>query len=123
MDESSARGDRRRIFSRVDREEFVGRARELSQITAHPERGDVLGLLLLLEPSAGVSGSCARLMTAYSAARKIVPIYFALSHESYGGQRGDQFLNAFLSQYLAFRRNEPELVHASLTLSSARAGA
>ena len=72
--------------------------------------------------------SCARLMTAYSTnAESIVPIYFALSHEETTAvSAAIEFLNAFLSQYLAFRRHEPELVHASLTLSDllgARAGA
>ena len=47
----------RRVLSRVGRDEFVGRAAELMQIVSHPYGPQARGLLLLLEPSAGVSAS------------------------------------------------------------------
>lgn len=118
MDEHSIGDERPHILSRVDGQEFVGRARELKQIVAHPKRRDVLGLLLLLEPSAGVSEL---LRQAYDELfhqhGKTIPIYFALSQdETTAVSAAIEFLNAFLAQYLAFRRNEPELSRAVLTL-------
>jgi len=109
----------RHILSRVDADEFIGRSRELSQITAHPERRDVRGLLLLLEPSAGVSELLRQAYDQlFQSHGKTIPIYFALSQEETTPvSAAIEFLNAFLSQYLAFRRNEPALVHASLTLN------
>jgi hypothetical protein len=119
MDESSTGRDQPQIFSRVHRDEFVGRTRELGQITAHPERPDVPGLLLLLEPSAGVSELLRQAYDRLFYQRgKTIPVYFALSHEETTAvSAAIEFLNAFLAQYLAFRRNEPGLVHASLTLA------
>ena len=119
MDEHSRGDERRQILSRVEGRGFVGRSRELSQLTAHPERRDVQGLLLLLEPSAGVSEL---LRQAYDHLfhqhGKTIPIYFALAQKGTTQvSAAIEFLNAFLSQYLAFRRNEPTLVHASLTLN------
>ena len=44
----------RRILGRIDREEFVGRDRELEQIVRHPSRNnDGRGLLVLSAPPAG----------------------------------------------------------------------
>ena len=110
--------EQNRILGRVDVHEFVGRRRELDQLIAHPERQDVPGLLLLLEPSAGVSEllrqAYDRLFQRHGAT---IPIYFALSpEETTPVSAAIEFLNTFLSQYLAFRRNEPELVAASHTL-------
>lgn len=118
MDESNAIDERRHILGRVAAREFVGRARELSQITAHPARRDVQGLLLLLEPSAGVSELLRQAYDHLFHQRgKTIPIYFALfQEETTPVSAAIEFLNAFLTQYLAFRRNEPALVHASLTL-------
>ena len=119
MDEHSTGDERRHILSRVHRNEFVGRARELKQITAHPERRDVAGLLLLLEPSAGVSELLRQAYDELFHQRgKTIPIYFALSQdETTAVSAAIEFLNAFLSQYIAFRRNEPELSRAVMTLA------
>jgi len=110
--------EQNRILSRVDAHEFVGRGRELEQLIAHPERQDVPGLLLLLEPSAGVSEL---LRQAYDQIFQrhgvTIPIYFALSQEEHTPvSAAIEFLNTFLSQYLAFRRHEPHLVQTSHTL-------
>ena len=46
-----------------------------------------------------------------------VPIYFALpAADTTSVSAAIEFLNTFLLQYVAFRRNEPSLCHASLTL-------
>jgi len=109
MEEYSLVEPRRRILSRVHKDEFVGRAAELQQIIKHPERRDVLGLLLLLEPSAGVSELLRQAYDElFNQRGKTIPIYFALSHDvTTSVSAAIEFLNAFLSQYIAFRRNEP----------------
>ena len=46
----------RRVLGRVIQQDFVGRAAELNRITAQAESAKAgRGLLLLMEPSAGVS--------------------------------------------------------------------
>ena len=117
MEEYSLVEPRRRILSRVHKDEFVGRAEELRQIVKHPERRDVLGLLLLLEPSAGVSELLRQAYDElFNQRGKTIPIYFALSHDvTTSVSAAIEFLNSFLSQYIAFRRNEPELAQASLS--------
>ncbi|MDX6695403.1 MAG: hypothetical protein QOF02_3006, partial [Blastocatellia bacterium] len=108
----------RRILGRVAPEEFVGRAAELADILRHAERGEQgRGLLLLLAPSAGVSEL---LRQAYDELfrrqTEALPIYFSLARtEKTGGSVAHHFLNNFLQQYIAFRRHEPSLCHATLT--------
>jgi serine/threonine-protein kinase RsbW len=108
----------RRILGRVERDEFVGRAAELMQIVSHPH-GQARGLLLLLEPSAGVSELLRQAYDAlFNRRGKIIPIYFALPRdETTAVSAAIEFLNTFLLQYLAFRRDEPALCQSSITLS------
>lgn len=109
----------RRILGRVDKDNFVGRAAELGQIVLHAQRAKPSGLLLLLAPSAGVSELLRQAYDElFNQRGKIIPIYFALPHdESTTVSAAIEFLNTFLLQYLAFRRGEPDLAEASLTLN------
>src|SRR5262245_31599026 len=109
----------RRILGRVDIGDFVGRAAELGQIVSHAQRADSSGLLLLLAPSAGVSELLRQAYDQlFNQRGKIIPIYFALPRdESTTVSAAIEFLNTFLLQYLAFRRGEPDLAGASLTLN------
>ncbi|MGH9969901.1 MAG: ATP-binding protein [Pyrinomonadaceae bacterium] len=109
----------RPILGRVAADEFVGRTAELQQIVSHPVASPGRGLLLLLAPSAGVSEL---LRQAYDLLFKrredTVPIYFALTRgESTAVSVAIEFLNTFVVQYVAYRRNEPALCGASLTLN------
>ena len=108
----------RRILGRVTRAEFVGRADELSRIVSHPTAGNN-GLLILMAPSAGVSELLRQSYDEiFSLARNVAPVYFSLPK----GQVTPvtvaiEFLNTFLLQYLAFRRDDPTLCFAPLVLS------
>jgi len=110
----------RRILGRVDRQEFVGRDRELDQIVRHPARGrDERGLLLLAAPPAGASELLRQAYDQLFAQRgDAVPIYFALTHRD-GSALGaaQRFLTTFLRQYVAYRRIEPGLCEAPLALN------
>ncbi len=110
----------RRILGRVTREDFVGRSAELERVVAHAGgAADARGLLILLAPLAGVSELLRQAYDAlFNKQGEIVPIYFALPPaDTTAVSAGIEFLNTFLVQYVAFRRNEPTLCHASLTLT------
>src|SRR5918994_2368328 len=110
----------RRILGQVKREEFVGRTAELERLVAHASRaGDSRGLLILLAPLAGVSELLRQTYDAlFNKQGAAVPIYFALpAAETTSVSAAIEFLNTFLLQYVAFRRNEPALCRASLTLN------
>jgi len=109
----------RRILGRVPPEQFVGRAAELQQLVTHASRTGSRGLLLLLAPSAGVSELLRQAYDAlFNQRSDIIPIYFAFTrNEATSVSAAIEFLNAFLQQYVAFRRDEPALCRASLTLT------
>lgn len=107
-----------RILGRVAPEEFVGRAVELADILRHAERSAKgRALLLLLAPSAGVSELLRQSYDAlFRRQAQVLPVYFALTRqEKTASGIARHFLHSFLQQYLAFRRNEPSLTHATLT--------
>ncbi len=116
----SRQEESRQILGRVKREEFVGRAVELDKVVARATRPrDARGLLILLAPLAGVSELLRQSYDAlFNKQGETVPIYFALPPaDTTAVSAGIEFLNTFLLQYVAFRRNEPTLCHASLTLN------
>jgi serine/threonine-protein kinase RsbW len=110
----------RQILGRVTREEFVGRATELERLVTHASRpDDAGGLLILLAPLAGVSELLRQTYDElFRRQGQVVPIYYALKQtETTAVSAAIEFLNTFLLQYIAFRRDEPSLCHASLTLN------
>ena len=110
----------RRILGRVKREEFVGRTAELARIVSHAStKGDAQGLLLLLAPLAGTSELLRQAYDAlFNAQRAVTPIYFSLpGDDTTAVSAAIEFLNAFLSQYIAFRHNDSTLAQASLTMN------
>ncbi len=109
----------RRILGRVAADDFVGRADELQQIVSRPsDSAEGRGLLLLMAPSVGVSELLRQSYDQlFHRSEDIVPIYFALTRgETTDVSAAIEFLNTFLLQYVAFRRNEPSLCGASITL-------
>ena len=110
----------RRILGQVKREEFVGRTAELERLLAHASTADdSRGLLILLAPLAGVSELLRQTYDVlFNKQGAAVPVYFALpAAETTSVSAAIEFLNTFLLQYVAFRRNEPALCRASLTLN------
>lgn len=109
----------RRILGRVVQQDFVGRASELDRIVVQAEPvNSGRGLLLLMEPSAGVSEllrqAYDRLFNQHT---DVIPIYFAITpNETTAVSAAIEFLNTFVQQYIAFRRNEPVVSNAPLTL-------
>src|SRR5437870_1504958 len=110
----------RRILGRIDREEFVGRDRELEQIVRHPSRNnDGRGLLVLSAPPAGVSELLRQAFDQLFAHRSdAVPIYFSLTRrDANPSDAALRFFTTFLQQYVAYRRIDPALCEAPLSLN------
>jgi serine/threonine-protein kinase RsbW len=119
----------RQILGRVRRDEFIGRTAELERLVSHARRSngqatsgaahETPGLLILLAPLAGVSELLRQTFDSlFSRREEVVPIYFALPQaETTAVSAAIEFLNTFLLQYIAYRRDEPTLCHASLTLN------
>jgi serine/threonine-protein kinase RsbW len=120
MNEVNSTEDFRRVMGRVTRHEFIGRVTELDRVIAQAsDNKNGRGLLLLMEPAAGVSELLRQTYDQlFNRHTKVIPIYFAFTrHETTAVSAAIEFLNSFLQQYIAFRRNEPELCQTSLTLS------
>ena len=116
----------RQILGRVKRAEFIGRDGELETLLAHAVRsgaaarhGEARGLLVLQAPFAGASELLRQAFDSlFNRREEVVPIYFALPQtETTAVSAAIEFLNTFLLQYIAYRRNEPSLCQASLTLN------
>jgi serine/threonine-protein kinase RsbW len=109
----------RRVLGRVTAEEFVGRKAELAKLVAHAKgSSEKRALLLLLAPSAGVSELLRQAYDElFNSRENIVPVYFAFSrNDSTAVSKAIEFLNTFLRQFIAYRRNEPAICNASLPL-------
>ena len=116
----------RQILGRVKRDEFIGRTAEVERLVAHAtgsnrrtSLGDAQGLLILLAPLAGVSELLRQTFDSlFNRRGGVVPIYFARPEtEATAVSAAIEFLKTFLLQYIAYRRDEPSLCHASLTLN------
>src|ERR1044072_4334832 len=109
----------RRVLGRVIKQDFVGRAAELNRIMAQAESTRAgRGLLLLMEPSAGVSELLRQAYDQiFNRRADVIPIYFAITrNETTAVSAAIEFLNTFLQQYIAYRRDEPVVSDAPLTL-------
>ncbi len=116
---SSSSENFRRVLGRFTRQDFVGRTEELNRILAHANPGNAgRGLLLLMEPSAGVSELLRQAYDQlFNQRSTVIPIYFAFTrNETTSVSAAIEFLNTFLQQYIAHRRNEPAICHAAVTL-------
>lgn len=116
----------RQILSRVKHGEFIGRTAELDRLIAHSTKTNqpavangAQGLLILMAPLAGVSELLRQTFDGlFNRREEVIPIYFALpGAETTAVSAAIEFLNTFLLQYIAYRRDEPGLCHASLTLN------
>ena len=116
---SSGSENFRRVLGRVTSHDFVGRAGELERVVAQAEPQNAgRGLLLLMEPSAGVSELLRQVYDQiFNRRSDVIPIYFAITrNETTAVSAAIEFLNAFVQQYIAYRRDEPVVSEAPLTL-------
>jgi serine/threonine-protein kinase RsbW len=108
--------ERKNILSRISVGHFIGRDAELEQILNHGRVGTKnLGLLVL---SATGNGCSELLQQAYDQLfqdqGEIIPVYFSLNpNHKTTIQAARSFLQTFLLQVVAFRRNDLSLISSS----------
>lgn len=113
-------GHGRPILGRIKPDEFVGREEALGQVLRLSSQGvQERGLLLFAAPSIGVSEF---LRQAYDELFRqhgdAIPVYFALSRSdksAVGAAR--HFLQTFLLHTIAYRRRDPSLSNAALSIT------
>jgi serine/threonine-protein kinase RsbW len=110
------------VLARREPEEFVARKRELGEVLQHARSGANgvgRGLLILSAPAEGVSEL---LRQAYDQLFReqgeVIPFYFALSRNDRTVESAvTRFLQTFLRQVVAFRRDDPHILDSSPEIS------
>src|ERR1041384_864735 len=112
-----------RILARTNRDEFFGRDVELRQIVHQASNvGDARGLILMVSPGAGASELLRQGYDQLFARRgNAVPIYFAFRRNgATASEIARGFFQSFLRQYISYRRVDPTLSDAPLSLAELR---
>ena len=112
-----------RILARNNRDEFFGRDVELRQMVRQAAQvGDARGLILMVAPGAGASELLRQSYDQLFARRgDLVPIYFAFRRNgATASEIARGFFHSFLRQYIAYRRVDPSLSDAPLSLAELR---
>jgi serine/threonine-protein kinase RsbW len=113
-------GQGRPILGRIRPEEFVGRGQALEQVLRLSSQGaEERGLLLFAAPSSGASEFLRQAYDELFHRRgDAIPVYFALTRNdksAVGAAR--HFLQTFLLHTVAYRRRDPTLSNAALSIS------
>ncbi|MFL6331963.1 MAG: hypothetical protein ACJ754_01310, partial [Pyrinomonadaceae bacterium] len=109
----------RRILARVAPEHFVGRGEQLRELAAlGSARAEQKGLLLFAAPQSGVSELLRQSFDELFRQRGgPAPVYFAFTHaDAATTAAARRFLQTFLTQVVAHRRDDPALVSATPAL-------
>ena len=109
----------RRILARAAPEHFVGRGEQLRELTAlGSTRAEQKGVLLFAAPQSGVSELLRQTFDELFRQRGgPAPVYFAFARaDAATTAAARRFLQTFLTQVVAHRRDDPALVSATPTL-------
>jgi serine/threonine-protein kinase RsbW len=104
---------RKPILSKISADEFVGRTHELDEILRHAKlENDNRGLLVLSTLGDGTTELLCQIYDQlFYENGKVIPIYFSLnSNHKTAEQVARNFLQTFLTQVVAFRRNDANLL-------------
>lgn len=111
---------RKRILSSVSAEDFIGRTEDLKKILRHA-RGEnsPRGFLLLSAPAIGSSELLKQTYDKFFYEQnEIIPFYFAFKKtDKTAVNCAVRFLQSFLQQTIAFRRQNPEILNSSPDIS------
>jgi len=107
-----------RIVGNVRREDFVGRDAQLRQLIGYSSEVDARKLLVLAAPGVGGSEFLRQSYDELFFRRGYsIPIYFAFGKDDEpAAKTAVNFFQTFLQQYIAYRRVDPSLCNATLTL-------
>lgn len=108
--------EREKILAAVEAEDFVGRARERDALLQHARGGaKTRGLLLSASPGAGASELLKQIYDQFFFEQiETIPFYFSLKNtDKTSTQAAARFLQAFLQQTVAFRRQDAKILDAS----------
>ncbi len=112
-----------RILARTSRDDYFGRDIELRQIVRQASQAsDARGLIILAAPGAGASELLRQSYDALFARRgNLIPIYFAFRRTgATASEIARGFFQSFLRQFVAYRRVDPSLCDAPLSLGEIR---
>ena len=112
-----------RILARTDRDEYFGRDAELRQIVRQASQPTgASGLIVMAAPGSGASELLRQAYDQLFARRgDPVPIYFAFRRDGASAREiACGFFQTFLRQYIAYRRVDPSLCDAPLSLMELR---
>ena len=109
----------RPILSRVAADEFIGRDAELRAIVQRAGTDTARGLVIQAVPGSGAGELLRQAYDRLFMRRgQPVPLHFAFNHnEQSASSAARRFFQIFLQQYIAYRRVDPSLCDAPLTLN------
>jgi serine/threonine-protein kinase RsbW len=111
-----SKATRKPILSRVSADEFIGRTHELDEILRHAKlENDHKGLLVLSTLGDGTTELLCQIYDQlFYENGNVIPIYFSLNYNHKTVEQiAKNFLQVFLSQVVAFRRNDANMLLSS----------
>lgn len=105
--------EKNKILSRLDNPDFVGRSSEFDRVVSHLSGATAgHGLLILAEPGIGLTELLCQVYDGiFQANGDVIPVYFDFRASEIDGEKiALRFLQAFLLQTIAFRRNDSRLL-------------
>jgi serine/threonine-protein kinase RsbW len=103
------------ILATVEPGQFVGRSQEFDRLTTFARASDPSGLDLLCAPGAGASELLKQVFDGlFREDDGVVPFYFSLKRsERDPGETARRFLLEFLTQTVAYRRQDPSIIDSA----------
>ena len=105
-----------KILSHLEPADFIGRSKQLDEILFHAkEEKNSKGLLILSAPFGGLSELLFQVYDKiFFEQGEVIPVYFSFSKNDQNAEQiARRFLQSFLLQVVAFRRNAPSLLNAA----------
>ncbi len=111
----------KKVLARRTQEEFIGRISEKEKLTGHALNASG-GLRLLHAPRVGATELLQQTYDElFASSSTTIPIYFELQPDDEGtSSEARRFALSFLSQFIAFRRRDPFIIHTAPGITELR---
>lgn len=108
-----------RILATIEPGQFVGRSREFGRLIELAHSSDTPGVDVLCAPGAGASELLKQVFDAlFREEDDVVPFYFSLKrHERSPNDTARRFMLEFLTQTVAYRRQDPSIIDSAPDLN------